>query len=57
MKNRREDFIEFHARLMGFNLERDSKPIDKYVAYWSGNNSRNILDNKLRIIAVKKQKK
>lgn len=47
-------YIYFHSNLMGMNLYKGDKLIPKYIAYWSGYNSHNILVGKSKIKAVKK---
>lgn len=43
----------FHTNLMGYRLVKNGEYYPKYLAYWLGYNSVNILDNKSVIKAIK----
>jgi hypothetical protein len=42
----KETFFEFHVALMGYKIHKKNKQIDKYIAYWLGIPSDDILSNR-----------
>jgi len=48
-----ETFFDFHSELMGYNLFKNGKFVPKYIAYWTGHNSEDILCGRHDIKAVR----
>lgn len=51
---KQDSYIFFHSNLMGMNLYKNGELIPKYIVFWSGYNSHNILIGKSKIKAVKR---
>lgn len=49
-----ENWLFFHCNLMGYNLYKNGEMLPKFIAFWRGFNSEEILTGNSQIIACKK---
>lgn len=53
MSKKNNEWLYFQSNLLGHKLMKQDEPIEKFVAFWTGYNSKEILDGKVDIKAIK----
>lgn len=57
MKTPKESFLKFCIELRGYNVERFGKEIPKYIVYWKGVSSKDLILSKYSYKLIKRKKR